>query len=816
MKETRMNEPDFKTACEWWPDLTNVWTPIGWKDHLFRFNVFWSGMILAQPDLNRRTWDNADGAPHYSGQGMQLTFIPAGAAANVTGGGFVSFFRQDDGGMRQQWDAAKAPVLATEWTREGLTLRQQVFAHLAGGRECRTGAEPLFAWVRLSIHDICDALPVASEYGFQIWLQAPHLLTTMSLRSNILFHRALARYPRALESETAPVRAGGFERRYDPRRGWRLLEPDGRVRLGIAPRQDCAVYFRDYAGLCRHCGKPHEPPSGCWKAYEMGDEYRLYVKLNAARGAHADLLLPMTPMDRGVFDRELALGYDRALAESNAFWSQKPRGAARISVPEHFLPEACRRGLEFAQVLTEKNPATGKHCIVLGSLAYTDLWATPGAMVLAMILDTLGYHDAAGKYLDIFRSEQGTGTPPGKAFAKHPGFFSTPALYRSGYDWLSENGAILYAICTHALLTGDKAFIDRFAGAIVKSCEWIRDARGLRGHGGAKGVLPAGKATDTQTEIQAVWNDGWNYKGLATAARLLRRIGHPRADEFAREAADFRAAFRRAFRAKAGRMPKWTDRRGRRLPLIPLALSGKDEAAETRHAFYLDTGPLCLVFFELLDAGDPLMRAALEWFREGPRHGSSRPGDARRQITMLDHEISSCEPGYSWNIFHSWQAGDRLRFLEGMYSVFAGAMSRQTMVPCETRGGITGLAFSLGAYLLRLCVVDDQVKHGELHLLRLMPLAWLQPGKSTAFDRIPTEFGPVTIRTKMPKTGGALEVEFLPCFRRGWEPERIVLHAPPVTGLKSLKLNGRAIRGFKPQTAPGAANRCQAFEIPLD
>lgn len=40
-------EPNVATASAWWPDLTNVWTPIGWRDHLFRFNVVYDGTILA-------------------------------------------------------------------------------------------------------------------------------------------------------------------------------------------------------------------------------------------------------------------------------------------------------------------------------------------------------------------------------------------------------------------------------------------------------------------------------------------------------------------------------------------------------------------------------------------------------------------------------------------------------------------------------------------------------------------------------------------------------------------------------------------------
>ena len=62
-------EPDYQTACPWWADLPNIWTPIGWKDHLCRFNILWNGTILAKPDMNRRT-------KHLAGQGLQLAITP--------------------------------------------------------------------------------------------------------------------------------------------------------------------------------------------------------------------------------------------------------------------------------------------------------------------------------------------------------------------------------------------------------------------------------------------------------------------------------------------------------------------------------------------------------------------------------------------------------------------------------------------------------------------------------------------------------------------------------------------------------------------
>src|SRR5208283_3200891 len=111
-----------------------------------------------------------------------------------------------------------------------------------------------------------------------------------------------------------------------------------------------------------------------------------------------------------------------------------------------------------------------------GSWTYADLWATPGSMDMVMLMDTLGYHQTVDKYLNIFLEEQGTVKPPGPAYELHKGYFSTPAQYKS-IDWLSDNGAVLYTLATHALLTGDRESSVRSTEGIIRSCEWIAESR---------------------------------------------------------------------------------------------------------------------------------------------------------------------------------------------------------------------------------------------------------------------------------------------------------------------------------------------------
>jgi hypothetical protein len=269
-------EPDAAAACQWWPDLKDIWTPVGWKNHLFRYNIFYNGIIDAHPDLNART-------QAWKGQGVQLY------PAFTTKGNWAPNTDRDDGAVVQGWEEGAAPVLWSEWSHDGFLVRQSVFAHVPGARPVETGTEPLFLWVRVSVHDVCAALPLEPKAGLAYKINAPHLSGGMTLMGNVWFNLAASAYPRKLAPDAdGPVASDG----------WRLVEEDGRVRLGVAPPRE----GRSPVALTYAAGKP-----------QPGDAV-LAVLLEGKKGAFADLLVPMLPIDRATFDRELALGYDAARA----------------------------------------------------------------------------------------------------------------------------------------------------------------------------------------------------------------------------------------------------------------------------------------------------------------------------------------------------------------------------------------------------------------------------------------------------------------------------------------------------------------------
>ncbi len=756
-------EPDYQTATGWWPELNNVWTPIGWKDLAYRFVVLFEGTLVCDPSYDCSIPDMAQ----YQGQGIQVSFLPVcdenrmkflderGPYPTTTETGYRT--------GHQWWDEQPTPVLVTEWRQRnleetGLRIQQKVFGYVPEATATKTGMEPLSAWVRLEVAEV-HPLFHPKECQILVKVNAPHLIFEMFEGESLQIRPERSRYPRALtqRAQTSGNSATIF-----------FTEEGVKVRLAFPPGEGTVQAMK--------------PPEGSQSVF-------LVVRFPARTGSHVDLLLPGVPMEYDMAAQLLSEGYDTALARAGKFWSSGiPATKATFDTPEEPLNKTVTGSLRLAELVTAKVPSTGRCSLLTGAIHYNKLWATPTMMVCHMMLDPLGYHSTVEKYLEIFREEQGTVTPPGPAFSPHPGYYSSPKTLTS-IDWLSDHGAILHTVCTHALLTGNEKFIEKWLPSILLGCEFIRDSIHLTGHKGVKGIMPPAVPTDDQRLIQAVWTDGWNYKGLATAVRLLERLKHPRAEEFRQVATEYRKVFLDTLRAKTLEMPTWTDPEGKDHHLVPTSLMEK--GGDLRHQFYLDTGPLFLAYSGLLDATDELMLSTLRFFREGPNTHFFDPLGQFYQLPVLIHEMSSSECCYSWNIPQAHLAADREKFLEGMYSLFTGSVSRNTFVSCETRGGVTGLvaANPLAVYAARNSVIDDVVEPGSLHLLRLTPKAWLTSDRWAHFENMATEYGPIDLSFRLSGDTKILEVQYESNFRI--TPRRIVLHIPPADGLEALEVNGK-------------------------
>ncbi len=749
-------EPSAATAVLWWPEQYNVWTPVSWPDHYFKYNVFYNGSVVLTPSC--LPWK-----PHshrWNGQDFQLTF-----RASADGGPWAMpqavnyILREWDGGLGiQHWDSShEAPVLCTEYrNRDGVTMETQLFAHVKGGGPVQTSLEPLYAWIRVRVKHVDRNHHPDGPYWMSVLLSRSYLshCDFGKLAPDILITPALAGAVQGMGLEQGPS-------------GERIVrQDDGKVRLAVLNGGDSVSLEKTAYG------------------------YNLRIAFPMEEGACADLLVPMLPDGDADIAAESMLTYAGALAESDRHWATlHPGTEATFDVPEEAISASVRQNVKFVPVIGERDYQNGEYCYISGTWGYDALWPTPAAFV-GVMLDYLGYGDMAAKYDAVFAHTQGTVPPPGPAFKPHQGYFGTPRHLQS-IDWLTDHGAVMWQVATHALLTRDPAFIADWTDPLLKACDFIIEYSNAS-HGGVPGLLPEGWATDEATPKQAVWNLAWIYKGLRETARLLEKTGHPRAAEITAFTKVYKDRFVAAFREVSEEGLRWTDAEGKERYQPPTALSDSlGVSTVMSDAFYLDTGPLCLVWAGLMDADDPLMRDMVDFFREGPNRALRKPFAWSLDRPVLDHEISTCEPCYSFNAFHSWQLGDRAHYLEAMYSILIGAVSQNTYISCEHRHGMQGtqFAFPVGFWLARNAVIDDLISEGDLHLLRFCPLAWLRSDRPARFLRMPTEFGPVDLTAQLSADGKTLEVTFSGDWRE--RPGKVVLHIPPVPGLKKVSVNGK-------------------------
>ena len=79
-------EPSAAVAKMWWPEQYNVWTPVSWPDHYFKFNVFYNGSVVLSPSgapwkPHSHKWIGQDYQLHTQGVGRRTGHSALGLLA---------------------------------------------------------------------------------------------------------------------------------------------------------------------------------------------------------------------------------------------------------------------------------------------------------------------------------------------------------------------------------------------------------------------------------------------------------------------------------------------------------------------------------------------------------------------------------------------------------------------------------------------------------------------------------------------------------------------------------------------------------------
>lgn len=738
-------EPDMQTALSWYPPMKNQYVPLGWKDCLFEFLVTWNGDVVAPTDVIMKK-----GLEKYHDADAQFGFFWQIGTRLECGGNKL----HDNEPCRQHYLDGWKPCVITNNYTQGLEITETAFAYNPSFCDLTAGDEPLYMWVAFNVKKVIEILVPEDDVTLYVQITAHRLRNSMEAGNNSFNIEPAVSYANKLAAE-----------------GNMLLQDDGKVRLAVAGE----------AVISYHEAWENAP----WMTKSRCSVAEIKLRLQDGN-AQCKLLIPMLPAAKQEMQLQMDMGFDVAMEHTMNYWERDIARGVKLDIPESVPLNTFRSNPWRMLTIAEHNPIYGQYILNNGAFSYDALWPTPSSMSLVWGLDYMGFHEDADKYLEVYRKDQGNTNPPGSYYIKHPGFLSAPDSFVY-IRWVNEHGAIMWAAAEHYLLTRDNRFLDRWLPALLKACEWIAVQRQCINHPGEKGIIPPGSATDDAIPGQFIWSDGWLYKGLTSVVSVLEEIGHSEAEKWRQEAEDYKRRFNEIFINTCAVAPQWKASDGKEYPFIPTEITCK-HPERNRHAFYLDTGVLFLAFSGILDTNNALFDAALKWFREGPQVKNWRFDGCCWQVPVLYHEMSSCEPCYSWNMEINFLRGDREHFIEGLYALFAGARNTDLFSDIETRNGMFATNFSTPVtfHHFRNGIIYEN--GNILDLLRMLPAAWVKPGDVFEFMDVPTYFGPMGIKVANSNSGKEMDIDLQLPSRNS--PEKIYLNIPVFINVGKILLDG--------------------------
>ena len=703
-------ECDMEAALSWYPRMKNQYTALGWKDCYFEFISLWNGDISIPVDAPGRNTPEMKKYLHTQAQ-FSFWWDERIAESEI-----------DNGPVTQELYDGWKPAIITRRFVKGLEVTETAFVHAPGGKDLARGDDPIYLWLDFKIEKAIEALVPEDEATMYVLTTKRRLRNMVTAGFNTLNILSSAHYAHDLR-----ISGGCLEH-----------EDDGKVRYMFLDGGGCGIELQKKKMSNQYLYSIYEAED-----FEMGNTLAVKIPLKDGKASFR-LLIPILPVEKSEIEAEARLGYANAFDEAMRYWEDEATGRARFNIPEK-IPEYTFKSYFWRMlVIAEHNPIFDEYVLMTGAFSYEALWPTPQSMASVWGLDYTGRHGDAEKYMELYRRDQGNAKPPSDYLLPHKGYFALPDNFL-GIRWLNEHGAIMWAACEHYLLSGDGAFWEKWLPALLDACDWIYVQRRNENHPGVKGLIPQAVDCDAEIQYQSVWNDGWTYKGLDSVARVLEKTGHPDAEKWRGEANDYKKRFNEVYMDTCSRTPVWKDADGAEHRFIPIDAEGKTRRMNNSCGL-LDIGPMFLCFSGLVDAGSWIFDSALKWFREGPHVKYWRFDGCSAQTPVLYHEMSSCEPGYSWNMDINFMRNDRGRFLEGLYSQFAGARNTDIFSDAESRNGMFTLSCTTN---VALCHFRNAIIHEDgnsLELLRMLPAAWAKPSDVFEFADAPTYFGPMDIR----------------------------------------------------------------------
>lgn len=281
----------------------------------------------------------------------------------------------------------------------------------------------------------------------------------------------------------------------------------------------------------------------------------IHAEIELGPGEHESIFisLPFIPRlsanERG---RLANLDYESERARVASYWRGITAQAVPFDVPEHRFVTFAKAVIAHIHIGVTKDPKSGLYMVPEASYTY-QVFANGTAYHCAM-LDVLGHHQLASRYLDPLVQLQGS-VPLQGMFTGEQKEVYYGARVDSGRDYTHvsyglDQGTVLWGLAEHYFFTRDRDWLRRVAPSMMRAADWIIEQRQLTKvlHGYEKvpeyGLLPPARLEDP--------DDWWHWfsvnavavQGLTRLAQALADIGRPEAERYAQQASAYRQDLR--------------------------------------------------------------------------------------------------------------------------------------------------------------------------------------------------------------------------------------------------------------------------------
>lgn len=746
--------------------MTRAVEHVGVPGYEFQAGVLWDGALVAGPL-----------PPHNLSTGVFLKEIaPLGGRPLFLSIGFGDGMRFADRqgrgsqSIRRWLDGGRLPIPHVETADGDLDWHETVFAHLLG-REMADGMKPRSNDV-LVTHLLMDVrnTGTARRVG-HVWFHFGDI-------SSVVFG-----YKCAVAAELSP----SLPHQFNPPFGM----VDGKIRYVVKKPTSGELRWHDSI----------EPPAGMTNSAERMIEWE--VPLKAGERASLELIVPLGLVDAGMGARLAALDGASLLGEVRQYWEGVVRGPGQLTSPEPFVNDYAAAVIgQMAEQVACRLRTTGAWMYKTSPNCYEHYWPLAAAKALP-VFDLRGQgalservlqsfidnrtDDVLGMDKGVFGRDEGL---KGEGYARVKGFMGNFGGWTAN-PLVTSHGLALWALASHFRVTRDRAWLGSGPGspleAMLDGFDWISAQRKRTMHDvdGRRtaywGLLPACSSHDWLAG-NAIFNDGYCIEGMIEMVRLLREIGHPRAEEMAAELNAYRECLRQRYgeaRDAARRLPLAD---GTTIPYVPRVIQELDWAkADWTYTGY---GPLRAGCSGALDPGDPLVDQALAFLEAGLPRGEGAfmgldyyhhftPGTA--DDNFADVSDPKAERHYLWRHYVEyetmWPVGGKLflerddlpRYFEWLWNNLAAAVHRDFRVGVESLDGPPACAPGDAERWLALRGMFVNERGGydgsaqQLFLLQAIPREWLRPGNAMSVRGMGTWFGgKVDLTLEVSKDGNSV------------------------------------------------------------